>query len=53
MAIVMFCSGEKTLIGTVLSRGFFEVDQPECFEIDVPKFPHLRFIVPVTDCQPQ
>jgi|GEM_PF-3357698 len=48
---VKFQRGNKTITGNVVARGYFNVDQPECFEVSAPEFPHLRFIVPVSECQ--
>lgn len=39
----------KTFTGTVLSRGFYNVDKPESFEIQVRE--HVVIWVPVAECK--
>lgn len=50
--IVSFKKADKEYIGEVVGEGFFNVDGPEFYEINVATFPHIRFIVPMTECKP-
>lgn len=46
--IVSFQRNGKTFSGKVVSRGFYDVDAPESFEVQLRE--HATIWVPVTDC---
>jgi hypothetical protein len=38
----------KTFTGQVVSRGFYNVDAPECFEVELSQY--RTVMIPVTEC---
>lgn len=46
---VTFNRNGKTFTGTVLSRGFYNVDKPESFEVQISEFSVVW--VPVAECR--
>lgn len=49
---IKFEKNGKSFKGEVISRGFFNVDQPECYEVEVAGRPYGAILVPVAICQP-
>ncbi len=49
--IVSFNKAGKEYSGEVVAKGFFKVDAPESYEVTVADVPHIRFIIPVSECQ--
>jgi len=48
---VKFNKAGKEYRGEVIAKGYFKVDAPESYEVSVADVPHIRFLVPVTDCE--